>query len=74
MLLLYGVLEKDEQNLCDDDSGDENALTTGTQNVRERIKIMNRCHRSVKDFSSGKKSEFLLSPRRLPRIADMLSS
>lgn len=69
-MLLYGVLEKDEQNLGEND---EDAVTTGTQNVKERIKLMGRCHRSVKEFSPRNKGEFLLSPRRLPKLADMMT-
>lgn len=73
-LLLHGVLEKDEQNLGDDEfENEDDALTTGTQNVKERIKLMSRCHKSVKSFTSGNKSEFLLSPRRLPRLADQMT-
>lgn len=68
---MHGVLEKDEQNLCADDFGNEDALTTGTQNVKERIKLMTRCHRTVEE--SGRKSEFLLSPKKLPKIAHMMT-
>ena len=40
MMLLFGVLEKDEQNLCLDDLGNEDAKITGVKNDKERIKLM----------------------------------
>ena len=39
-MLLFGVLEKDEQNLCSDVFGNEDAKVIGIRNDQERIKLM----------------------------------
>ena len=40
MLLLFGVLEKDEQNISSDVLGNEDAKITGVKNDKERIRLM----------------------------------
>ena len=46
-LLLFGVLEKDEQNLVTDELGNDITKIVGTENAQERRKLMTKCQQGV---------------------------
>ena len=41
--LLFGVLEKDEQNLVTDELGNDVTQILGTENIQERRSLMTKC-------------------------------
>ena len=70
---MYAVIEKDEQNLCNDDKGNEDAKITGTLKTKDVCDLMKRCHTGLSKNKDRKSRNMFLSPQKLTKTVSALS-